>query len=124
MNVTIFSEPGITRVELEGSIDGKTAPQIREELSAALQQTQKLMIDMSRVNYLSSAGLRLLLLLYREMTAREGKVVLLQVAPEIRTVMSHTGFLSFFTLVDSQQDAIQALAASKVHGIARLAIPH
>lgn len=111
MSVAIFSESGMTRVELEGSVDGKTAPQIREELMPALQQTQKLMIDMSRVDYLSSAGLRLLLLLYREMSARKGKLVLVRVAPEIRTVMSHTGFLSFFTLVESQNEAIHALAA-------------
>jgi anti-sigma B factor antagonist len=111
MNVTTLSEPGIARVELEGSIDGKTAPQIREEFSAALPQVQKLMIDMSRVDYLSSAGLRLLLLLYREITARKGKLVLVRVSPEVRTVMSHTGFLSFFTLADSQQEALRAFAA-------------
>lgn len=111
MNVTILPESGVTRVELEGSIDGKTAPQIREELFRALQQTQKLVIDMSQVDYLSSAGLRLLLLLYREITARKGKLVLLRVSPEIRTVMSHTGFLSFFTLADSQQEALHAFAA-------------
>jgi anti-sigma B factor antagonist len=111
MNVTTLSEPGVTRVELEGSIDGKTAPQIREELSAALPHAQKVILDMSRVDYLSSAGLRLLLSLYREITARKGTLVLVQVAPEIRTVMSHTGFLTFFTLVDSQQEALHALAA-------------
>lgn len=111
MKVTTLSEPSITRVELEGSIDGKTAPQIREELSASLQQVQKLIIDMSRVDYLSSAGLRLLLLLYREITARNGKLVLLRVSPEIQTVMSHTGFLSFFTLADSQQEALHACGA-------------
>lgn len=111
MNVTILPELGVTRVELEGSIDGKTAPQIREELFPTLQQAQKLVIDMSRVDYLSSAGLRLLLLLYREITARKGKLVLLRVSPEIRTVMSHTGFLSFFTLADSQQEAFHAFAA-------------
>lgn len=111
MNVTTLTEPGVTCVELEGSIDGKTAPQIREELSAALHQVQKLIVDMSRVHYLSSAGLRLLLLLYREITARNGKLVLVCVSPEIRTVMSHTGFLSFFTLADSQQEALHAFAA-------------
>lgn len=110
MNVSTLSEPGVTRVELEGSIDGKTAPQIREELSAGLQQVQKLIVDMSRVDYLSSAGLRLLLLLYREITARNGKLVLLQVSPEIQTVMSHTGFLSFFTLAESQQEALRVFA--------------
>jgi anti-sigma B factor antagonist len=92
MTVTTVSQLGVTRVQLEGSIDGKTAPQIREELSAVLQQVQKLVIDMSRLDYLSSAGLRLRLLLYREITARNGRLVLLQVSPDIRTVMSHTGF--------------------------------
>lgn len=111
MNVTTLSEPAVTRVELEGSIDGKTAPQIREELSSALQKVEKLIIDMSRVDYLSSAGLRLLLLLYREIAARKGKVVLVRVSPEIRTVMSHTGFLGFFTLADSEEEALHALMA-------------
>ena len=110
MKVTTLSEPSVTRVELEGSIDGKTAPQIREDLSAALQQVQKLILDISRVDYLSSAGLRLLLLLYREITARNGKLVLLGVSPEIRTVMSHTGFLTFFTIADSLQEALHACA--------------
>jgi anti-sigma B factor antagonist len=80
-------------------------------LSAALQQVQNLILDVSRVDYLSSAGLRLLLLLYREITARNGKLVLLGVSPEIRTVMSHTGFLSFFTLADSQQEALHAFGS-------------
>ena len=111
MNVTTLSEPSVTRVELEGSIDGKTAPQIREELSSSLLQAQNLIIDMSRVDYLSSAGLRLLLLVYREITARKGKLVLVGVSPDIRTVMSHTGFLSFFTLADSQQEAVHAFGA-------------
>ena len=111
MNVTTLSEPNLTRVELEGSIDGKTAPHIREELSVALQDVQMLLIDMSRVDYLSSAGLRLLLLLYREIASRKGQLVLVGVSAEIRTVMSHTGFLSFFTLADSQQEALHAFAA-------------
>lgn len=111
MNVTTLSDPSVTHVELEGSIDGKTAPQIRVELSTALQQEQKVILDISRVDYLSSAGLRLLLLLYREITARNGKLVLVGVSPEIRTVMSHTGFLSFFTIAESPQEALHAFAA-------------
>jgi anti-sigma B factor antagonist len=59
---------------------------------------------------LSSAGLRLLLVLYRELTARKGKLALLGVSEDIRTVMSHTGFLSFFTLVESAVEAVQAVS--------------
>jgi len=110
MTVSISSEADITRVEVQGSIDGKTAPQIREELRPALENARKLILDMSRVDYLSSAGLRLILLLYRELTAKNGKLVLVGVSPEIRTVMSHTGFLKFFILADSQQEALRAVA--------------
>lgn len=110
MKITIYSEADITRVEVVGSIDGKTASEAREEIRLALEKAQKLILDMSRVDYLSSAGLRLILLLYREFTAKDGKLVLLGVSAEIRAVMSHTGFLNFFTLVDSQQEALRAVA--------------
>jgi len=48
MKVTTLSEPGITRIEWEGSIDGRTAPQIREELSAAMQQVRWLGLFLSK----------------------------------------------------------------------------
>jgi anti-sigma B factor antagonist len=75
-----------------------------------LAANSKLILDLTKVDYLSSAGLRLLLLLYRELTARKGKLVLLGVSEDIRTVMSHTGFLNFFTLVNSEAEAVQAVA--------------
>src|SRR3954449_8420151 len=109
MNVQMRQENGIEIVELEGSLDGKTAPEVREQLRPVLARAQKLILDLSRVDYLSSAGLRLLLLTYREVTASRGKVVLLGVSREIQTVMSHTGFLSFFALSDSFEKAKQAL---------------
>jgi anti-sigma B factor antagonist len=107
MHVTISSEAGITRAEVQGSIDGQTVPQVREELRPAMEKAEKLILDLSRVDFLSSAGLRLLLLLYREFTAKNGKLVLVGVSPEIRAVMSHTGFLKFFTLADTPQEALR-----------------
>jgi anti-sigma B factor antagonist len=110
VKVQTRQENGIEIVELEGSLDGKTAPEVREQLRPVLLRARKLILDLSRVDYLSSAGLRLLLLTYREVTAAQGKVVLLGVSRDIQTVMSHTGFLSFFTLADSPEQAAQAIA--------------
>lgn len=110
MKVQVRQDDGIDIVELEGSLDGKTAPEVREELLPVLSRTEKLILDLSAVDYLSSAGLRLLLLTYREVTARKGKVALLGVSKDIRTVMSHTGFLGFFTLADSREQAASAVA--------------
>ena len=110
MNVQMRQEDGIDIIELEGSLDGKTAPEVRERLRPVLAAANRLIMDLSKVGYLSSAGLRLLLLTYREVTAHQGKVVLLGVSKDIQTVMSHTGFLSFFTLADSREQAAAAVA--------------
>jgi anti-sigma B factor antagonist len=110
MKLDTLEEDGIVTVRLEGSLDGKTAPEAREQLQRSLATNLKMILDFKHVDYLSSAGLRLLLVLYREMTAKRGKLVLLGVSAEIRTVMSHTGFLSFFTLVESTAEAVSAVS--------------
>ncbi len=76
MKVTLSEENGISVIAIEGSIDGKTAPVVRQEIAPALESAKKAILDLSKVDYLSSAGLRLLLLIYREFTAKSGKLVL------------------------------------------------
>ena len=110
MKLETSEENDILTVRLEGSLDGKTAPEAREQLQRFLAANSKLILDLTNVDYLSSAGLRLLLVTYRELAARKGKLVLLGVSEDIRTVMSHTGFLSFFTLVESTVEAVQAVS--------------
>jgi anti-sigma B factor antagonist len=111
--VSVNKQDEVTIIGLEGSIDGKTAPTVRDEMRPALEGATDAIIDMTKVGYLSSAGLRLLLLVYREFTAKNGKLVLVGVSPDIQAVMSHTGFLSFFKLADSQADAMRELGRGK-----------
>ncbi len=110
MNLETSEQNGIGTARLDGSLDGKTAPEVREQLRPFLAANSKMILDLTKVDYLSSAGLRLLLLLYRELSARKGQLVLLGVSDDIRTVMSHTGFLNFFTLAGSEADAVKALS--------------
>jgi len=105
MKVQVSEENNISTVSLEGSIDGKTAPLVKEELRPTLDKPANVILDMSKVDYMSSAGLRLLLLIYREFTAKSGKLVLVGVSPDIQSVMSHTGFLNFFKLAGTQSEA-------------------
>ena len=110
MTLETSEENGIVTAHLEGSLDGKTAPEVREQLNPIVAGQSKLILDLTKVDYLSSAGLRLLLLLYRELSAKNGKLALLGVSSDIRTVMSHTGFLSFFTLAGTQAEAVEAVS--------------
>jgi anti-sigma B factor antagonist len=95
---------------VKGEIDGKTAPQVQSELLGALLSGSRLLVDMREVSYLSSAGLRMLLLLYRQVAAKKGKVVLAGVSEEIRDTMSMTGFINFFTLANSREAGLAALS--------------
>jgi anti-sigma B factor antagonist len=110
MKFETTEDNGIRTVRLEGSLDGKTAPEVREQVQRFLAPSSKLILDLRKVDYLSSAGLRLLLVLYRELAAGKGQLVLLGVSDDIRTVMSHTGFLSFFKLVNSEAEARQVVS--------------
>lgn len=95
---------------VSGEIDGKSAPEVQTELLSALQSGNRLLVDMKGVSYLSSAGLRMLLLLYRQIAAKKGKVVLVGVSEEIRDTMAMTGFINFFTLADTKSAGLSALA--------------
>jgi anti-sigma B factor antagonist len=103
--VGVEQRDGFSLVTVSGAIDGKTAPQVQEQLRPVFDGSGNVVMDMSGVDYMSSAGLRLLLLIYRDFTARRRRLVLAGIAPEIKNVMQHTGFLGFFTVADDVEAA-------------------
>jgi anti-sigma B factor antagonist len=64
---------------------------------------------MSHVTYLSSAGLRMLLLLYRRIRENNGKMVLTGLTEEVADIMQITGFLDLFSTFDKRATGLQAL---------------
>lgn len=109
MNMTITKMQGVTIIHLAGDIDGRTAPQIQDALLATMQTDGKLLLEMSRVDYMSSAGLRLLLLLYRQISDSEGQVALVGLPEMIQDTMSITGFLDFFTTYNTLEEGVAAM---------------
>lgn len=93
-------------VRLSGEIDASTAPALEEALNLYTTQGAYLVIDMQDVVFMSSAGLRQMLLLQRSLTQQGGEAVLCRLRPEIASVMEVTGFLEFFTLHDSVEGAL------------------
>jgi len=100
---------GIELIKLVGDLDGHTAPQVQADLLPRVAPGSKSLLDMSSVQYMSSAGLRLLLVLYRQLKAKEGRVILLGLGDDIKDTMSVTGFLDFFDIADHHDDAVQRL---------------
>ncbi len=109
MEIGVSSQEGVTVVKIDGEIDGKTAPAAQEKVLELAGENNKILLELSGVEYMSSAGLRVLLMLYRELTSQDQKVVLAKVPDMIQDIMSHTGFIRFFNLVDTVEDGIAAL---------------
>jgi anti-sigma B factor antagonist len=112
MSVEIVAAETADVVRITGSIDAKTAPEIGLALQPALGGTRDVVVDFTGVGYVSSAGLRLLLVMYRKMQAESRRLVLAAVKDDITQVMSHTGFLPFFTIAASESDALATLSES------------
>lgn len=83
-------------VSLEGRLDTSTAPQLEAELKE-LDGVTELVLDMDKLVYLSSAGLRAILTLQKRMS-RQGKMIVRHVCGEIMEVFEMTGFADILTI--------------------------
>ena len=84
-------------IELEGRLDTTTAPQLEEAISGALDGIQSLTFDMSKLEYISSAGLRVLLSAQKTMN-KQGNMVVTNVSEEIQEIFDVTGFSDILTI--------------------------
>ena len=109
MNISARTEGRVVVLEVEGDVDGKTAPAFQEQVLARIEPEGLVLLDLNRVGFMSSAGLRVLLLTYREVGSRKARVVLVGLNDGVRTSMSATGFLKYFTVRESLAEGLSAL---------------
>ena len=76
---------------LKGKLDSESAPELNAELASSLVGITELVIDMTELSYVSSAGLRVLLTARKQMNPR-GKMVIRGARENIRDVLRFTGF--------------------------------
>ena len=66
-------------------------------------------MDLSHVGFMSSAGLRVMLLLHRQVSGGNGQVVLVGLSDEIKDTMTATGFLKYFTTTNTVDAGLATL---------------
>jgi anti-sigma B factor antagonist len=111
MEINVKAVGQVMVMEVAGDIDSNTAPQAQERMLHLAQLGSRIVLDMSGVGYMSSAGLRMLLSMYRQVSRQNGSMVLIGLAEEIKDTMSITGFLNFFTIRDTVDEGLKALAS-------------
>lgn len=94
---THFDDQTLT-VELEGRLDTTTTPKVSEVCENSIKDCELCILELAGVDYVSSAGLRLLLLLHKRMEAGGGKLLLRHVNPGVLDILEMTGFTSFLVI--------------------------
>lgn len=90
----------ILTVNLKGDLNVKTSPQLEENLEKSLDGVKELILNFSEVNYISSAGLRVLLAMEKNMRKIGGKMKLQHVNAAIKEIIRLAGFLQVMNIED------------------------
>jgi anti-anti-sigma factor len=102
---------GVVAVTPAGRIDTTTAPSLEQHLNALLTGGERrIVVDFSGVDYISSAGLRIMLLLARRVQEGNGRLCLCAMGDAVRQVFQLAGFLPLFVIRDSREAAVRQIA--------------
>jgi len=99
MTISKTVENGKLTLALEGRLDTATSPQLQEVLIPAFDGTKEIELDFAKLVYISSAGLRVLLLGQKTANAKSASMTVSGVSDEVREVLDMTGFSDMLTLV-------------------------
>lgn len=97
MTITKNQNGNALTLAVEGRLDTMTAPELEAELKASMDAAESLILDFSKLDYISSAGLRVLLSAHKVMSAKGGMKVT-NVNEIVQEVFDVTGFADILTI--------------------------
>lgn len=97
MNINIEKLENSTIFKLEGRLDTVTAPELEQVINNEGEALKNLVLDFSGINYISSAGLRVLLGTQKKMNA-QGSMELINVSKDVMDILEMTGFADILVI--------------------------
>jgi len=97
MDINKTSEEGKLTLAVVGRLETVTAPQLESEIAGLAENILDLTLDFSALEYVSSAGLRVILMAQKKMAGRQGKMTLAHVNAAVKKVFDITGFSTILT---------------------------
>ena len=97
MTVTIDKNNETTTLKIEGRLDTTTAPELENAINGDGDALKNLVLDFEKVNYISSAGLRVLLTAQKKMNV-QGSMELINVSEDVMDILEMTGFADILVI--------------------------
>lgn len=107
----ITLDEDITEICIQGRLDGVTMPDLEQrlEIECFAKQHYRLAFNLEKLDYISSAGLRVMLLALKKTTAMKGKLVLYGLSSSVHEIFKLSGFSSIYTIVSTREEAMAQL---------------
>ncbi len=110
MEIIEKEQEGVYIFRLKGRLDSKTSPEFEQKVFDAIEKGSKNMIvDFENLDYISSAGLRVILKATKDLKRSEGKFVLCSMKDYVKEVFEISGFDSFLPIVGTMDDAFKKI---------------
>ncbi|MBP6261071.1 MAG: STAS domain-containing protein [Chromatiaceae bacterium] len=93
----------------QGRLDSTTAPAFEKQLMEYLARQSNLILDFSALDFISSAGLRVLLMAAKRIGKDNGRFLLCEVSQPVREVLEISGFLGMIEVVGSRDEALAGM---------------
>jgi anti-anti-sigma factor len=94
-------------IGLRGKLDANTSPSVEEQLQAVMDQGEKrLVLDLSELTYISSLGLRVFIVVAKEMQKVNGKLALARLNERIYEIFKIAGFTRIFSIYPTCEEAV------------------
>jgi anti-sigma B factor antagonist len=111
MEIIQKEDNGIVFVTIKGRLDADSALEAEKTVENALEgNVDRMLFDLGALDYLSSAGLRVLLSAAKEIKRRDGKIVLCSLTEFVKEIFEVSGFESLIPIEDSVESGVKVLA--------------
>ena len=97
LNITKSIENTKLTLVIEGRVDTTTAPQLEQEIKGSIDGVTELILDFAKLDYISSAGLRVLLSAQKTMN-KQGEMRIRNVNETVMEILDVTGFIDILTI--------------------------
>ena len=112
MKVNCSVQHQVQIVEVEGDLDFHSSPNLRQALNQlADKKSPKIVIQLKKVGYMDSSGIATFVEALQKTKKYQGKLVLAEMAPAVRSVFEIAKLDGIFVLSDSLADAMQKVGA-------------
>lgn len=109
MEISTRTSNDIHIVAVSGSLDSTTSPAAQKALGDVLAGAKKVLLDFSALDYISSAGLRVLLGVAKQLRASGGTLRMFGLNQSVREVFEISGFSSILAVYPSESDALATM---------------